>query len=90
MSVAPGRQRRGIGSAVVREALRRAEERREPLVFVLGHPSYYPRFGFRPAAELGLTPPHPSIPSEAFMALVLRDYDRTLRGRVVFPPAFGV
>jgi putative acetyltransferase len=89
MSVAPGRQRRGIGSALVREALRRAEERREPLVLVLGHPSYYPRFGFRLAAELGLTPPDPSIPSEAFMVLALRDYDPTLRGRVVFPPAFG-
>jgi putative acetyltransferase len=57
MSVEPERQRTGIGSALVREALRRAEPRDEPLVLVLGHPSYYPRFGFRPAAELGIHPP---------------------------------
>jgi putative acetyltransferase len=89
MSVAPQRQLTGIGTALARESLRRAEERREPLVLVLGHPTYYPRFGFRPAAELGLRPPDPSIPSEAFMAISLGAYDPTLRGRVVFPPAFS-
>jgi putative acetyltransferase len=90
MCVAPGRQRQGIGSALVREALRRADARGEPLVLVLGHPGYYPRFGFAPAAELGITPPDPRIPSEAFMAIRLRAYDPTLRGRVVFPPAYGL
>ena len=90
MCVTPDRQRRGIGSALVREALRRAEARGEPLVLVLGHPGYYPRFGFAPAAELGLTPPDARIPSEAFMAIRLRAYDPTLRGQVVFPPAYSL
>ena len=88
MSVTPERQRQGIGSALVREALRLAEERGEPLVLVLGHASYYPRFGFRPAAKLGIVPPDPSIRDEFFMAVPLKAYDPTLRGRVVFPPAF--
>jgi putative acetyltransferase len=89
MSVEPERQRRGIGSALVREALRRAEDRSEPLVLVLGHPTYYPRFGFSPASELGIAPPDPSIPDEVFMAIALRAYDPALRGRVAFPPAFS-
>ena len=89
LGVAPDHQGRGIGDALTREALRLADERAEPLVLVLGHPTDYPRFGFRPADELGLTPPEPDI-AEAFMAIPLRAYDPTLRGRrVVFPPAFA-
>jgi putative acetyltransferase len=89
MSVEPERQRAGIGSALVREALRGAEARDEPLVLVLGHPSYHPRFGFRPAAELRIHPPDQGIPAEAFMAIALSAYDPELRGRVILPPAFS-
>jgi putative acetyltransferase len=88
MSVTPERQREGIGSALVREALRLAEERGEPLVLVLGHATHYPRFGLRPAAELGISPPDPSMSDEFFMAVPLLAYDATLRGRAVFPAAF--
>ncbi len=89
MSVAPDGQRTGIGSGLVNEALRRADERGEPLVLVLGHPGYYPRFGFRRASTLGITPPDPEIRDEVFMAIPLRAYDPALRGRVTFPPAFS-
>lgn len=88
MSVTPEHQRTGIGSALIREALRRADERGEPLVIVLGHARYYPRFGFRPASGLGISAPDPKIPDEVFLAIPLRAYDPELRGRVVFPPAF--
>jgi putative acetyltransferase len=88
ISVAPEHQRAGIGSALVREALQRADQRQEPLVLVLGHADYYPRLGFRPARELGITPPDPKIPDEVFLAIPLAKYDPALRGRVVFPPAF--
>jgi putative acetyltransferase len=89
ISVAPKHQRSGVGSALVREALRRADERREPLVLVLGHAEYYPRFGFRAARELGISPPDPKIRDEVFLAIPLRAHDPTLRGRAVFPPAFA-
>jgi putative acetyltransferase len=89
ISVTPEHQRTGIGSALIREALGRADERREPLVLVLGHAEYYPRFGFRPAHELGITPPDPKIRDDVFMAVTLTNYDPALRGRVVFPPAWG-
>ena len=46
----------GIGDALTRAALELADERGEPLVLVLGHPDYYPRFGFEPARALGIEP----------------------------------
>ena len=88
ISVAPPHQRVGVGSALVREALRRADERGDPLVLVLGHANYYPRFGFRSARELGIDPPDPKIADEVFLAIPLKAYDPALRGRIVFPPAF--
>jgi putative acetyltransferase len=90
LSVAPQQQRQGIGSALVRESLRQADERGEPLVLVLGHAEYYPRFGFRPARELGIEPPDPKIRDQFFLAIPLRAYDTTIQGRVVFPPAYDV
>jgi putative acetyltransferase len=90
MSVEPERQRTGIGSALVREALRGAEERDEPLVLALGHPRYYPRFGFRPASELGISPPDPSIPDDVSWRSPCGPTTRRFRGHVVFPPAFSL
>jgi putative acetyltransferase len=87
LSVAPRQQNSGIGSALTREALRLADEAGEPLVLVLGHPAYYPRFGFEPAAPLGLEAPRDY--GNAWMVARLSAYDPSLRGRVVFPPAFG-
>lgn len=88
LSVVPDRQGEGIGAALTRESLRLADERGEPLVLVLGHPTYYPRFGFRPASTLGLEAPNPEWPDEAFMAVPLGAYDPSLRGRVRFAPPF--
>ncbi len=87
LSVSPERQGHGIGSALVRKALRLADEQGEPLVLVLGHPTYYPRFGFRPASTLGLLPPNPDW-DEAFLAIPLAAYDPSLRGRVTFASPF--
>lgn len=53
LSVAPDRQRRGAGSALARAGLDACRALRAPLVFVLGHPAYYPRFGFEPAGPHG-------------------------------------
>lgn len=89
ISVAPERQRRGTGSALMREAIGRADERGEPVIVLLGHPWYYPRFGFRRASELGLEAPGEDIPDEAWMALPLSAYDPSLRGRVVLSAAFA-
>ena len=70
MAVAPEYQRRGIGSALIENGLTRCRDQGVGLVVVLGHPGYYPRFGFRPAHSVGLTCEYDS-PPEAFMALEL-------------------
>jgi putative acetyltransferase len=88
ISVRPDRQEEGIGGALIRTALDIADERGEPLVLVLGHPSYYPRFGFRRASAIGIIPPD-GIPDEAWMAITLSAYRPEWRGQVVFPPAFS-
>jgi putative acetyltransferase len=54
MAVHPDFQNRGIGSRLVRAGLEACRAQGQPVVFVLGHPNYYPRFGFQPAAPRGL------------------------------------
>jgi putative acetyltransferase len=67
MAVLPERQNRGVGSALVRAGLDLLRQRGCPFVIVLGHPTYYPRFGFEPAHRFGIRPQWDGIPEEAFM-----------------------
>lgn len=71
MAVHPDRQRRGIGTQLVTRGLEMLRERACPFVVVVGHPEYYPRFGFEPASRRGLASQWAGIPDEAFMVLVL-------------------
>ncbi|MFI5254123.1 MAG: GNAT family N-acetyltransferase [Candidatus Limnocylindrales bacterium] len=87
MAVLPEQQGKGVGSALVVAALDAAEALEEPLVLVLGHPWFYPRFGFRPASRYGILPPAP-WPDASFMAKPLTTYRGDLRGRVEYPPTF--
>jgi putative acetyltransferase len=90
LAVAPDHQRRGIGGALVREALARAERTGAPLVTLEGSPAYYPRFGFRDARDHGITFDLPDwAPPEAGMVYLLPAYDPAVRGRVTYPPAFA-
>ena len=70
MAVLPDRQRQGIGSKLVRQGLDILRERGCPFVVVVGHPEYYPRFGFEPASAHGLGSQWEGVPDEAFMVLV--------------------
>nr|WP_206308257.1 N-acetyltransferase [Streptomyces sp. A1277] len=89
VATAPEHQRRGAGLAVVGAVLDAARLRGEPLVLVLGHPEYYPRFGFVPASRYGIRAPF-EVPDEAMMALVLDDSAPVARGTIEYPAAFGV
>ena len=71
MAVAPDRQRRGIGAALIGHGLQELLRRGCSLVVVLGHPEYYPRFGFVPAARYGLRCQWEGVPEEAFMVRFL-------------------
>jgi putative acetyltransferase len=77
-------QRQGLGTAVVRSALAGASGER--LVIVLGDPRYYRRFGFVPAASLGVTGPWRSF-GEAWQALLL-DGSRPAPGEALYPDAW--
>ncbi|MGW4702568.1 GNAT family N-acetyltransferase [Streptomyces sp. NPDC004285] len=89
VSVAPAYQRTGAGQAVVRAVLDAARLRGEELVLVLGHPEYYPRFGFVRASEYGIKPGF-EVPDEAMMALVLDGSAAVPRGTLAYPAPFGV
>lgn len=89
VSVRPDHQGAGVGSSIIRDVIARAGARREPLIVVEGSPLYYPRFGFRPAAEFGVAIHLPDwAPPEAAMALPLDAYRADLRGKVVYSSAF--
>ena len=70
-------------------ALRAARQRHEPLIIVLGHPRFYPRFGFRPARPQGIVAPF-TVADDVWMVRWLRTVRPPLRGRIVYPPAFAV
>lgn len=71
MAVESSRRNQGVGAALVRTGLDACRALGIDAVVVLGHPTYYPRFGFRPAAEWGIGCEY-EAPPEAFMALELR------------------
>jgi putative acetyltransferase len=89
MAVLPAHQRQGIGSLLVRAGLEACRDAGHGCVVVLGHPTYYPRFGFEPASGCGVAWEHP-VPDEAFMLLELRPGVLGSRGGVVrYQPEFG-
>jgi putative acetyltransferase len=70
MAVRPDFQNHGIGSALVRAGLAAVAERGESIAVVLGHPEFYPRFGFVPGASKGIGCEYP-VPDEVFMVAEL-------------------
>jgi putative acetyltransferase len=87
VAVHPGRQRQGIGGMLVRAAAQLAMEHGQPVVCLLGHATYYPRFGFQRARSIGIEPPRP-WPDEAWMVLRLPGWTPEVRGVARFPPGF--
>jgi putative acetyltransferase len=87
LAVAPEHQRQGIGGALIEAGLAELRSEGHGPVFLLGHPSYYPRFGFRPAREFDV---HYQDDRDAFMALELQPGALDgVSGRVKFAPEFA-
>lgn len=91
MAVLPAQQRRGIGSALVRAGLDRCKALGCDALVVVGHPEYYPRFGFMPASRFGIGCEY-GVPDEVFMALelepgILRGKSGTIRYHAAFANA---
>ncbi|WP_026411548.1 GNAT family N-acetyltransferase [Actinomadura oligospora] len=88
-AVPPEHQGTGAGSAAIRAALDAARSAGENLVLVLGHASYYPRFGFVPASKHGIRAPF-EVPDENMMALSLAPSRPMPSGTIRYAKAFGV
>lgn len=91
MAVAPHRQRTGIGSALIDAGLAQLKQAGCPFVLVLGHPHYYPRFGFVPAADHGVTHGFAGIPQHfLFLKLLNLASEQAIHaGKAYYHAAFG-
>ncbi len=90
VSVLPEKQNKGIGGLLISEALRKAKELGYFSVIVLGHPEYYPKFGFKSASLWGIKAPF-EVPDEAFMAIELKEHAlKEAAGVVEYPSEFSV
>ena len=86
VAVLPGRQTAGIGSRLIRDALERLRARGEELVFVVGEPGFYRRFGFAAETAAPFASPYAG---RYFMALVLGQMEMPTAGRAEYAAAFA-
>lgn len=89
LAVAPDRQGKGIGGALMRATIEVASEQGWPVIVLLGHDTYYPRFGFEPARGLGIEPPQPWGDAR-WMALRLPAWAPDVRGLMRYSTAFDI
>lgn len=88
IAVRPEFQKQGIGGQMIQAGFERAASLGYGVVVLIGHPTYYPRFGFVPAGHFGLKCSI-SVPDDVFMAYLLHPNGLDgIQGTVVFPPAF--
>ncbi|WP_108670000.1 GNAT family N-acetyltransferase [Peribacillus acanthi] len=89
VAVSPVYQKKGIGSKLIEEGLKRSKEMGFGLVFLIGHPTYYPRLGFRQAGEFGFTLKQFQVPENVFMVYELREGDlERVAGELRYSDAF--
>jgi len=81
LAIIPEAQTQGIGGELIKEGLKQLRESGVELVFVLGHPEYYPRHGFKTAGILGFEAPYP-IPEEHADAWMVQELQPGVIGRV--------
>ena len=89
VSVLPEYQRKGIGSALIKEGHRIAEKLGYGYSIVLGSEEYYPRMGYLPAEKFGIKPPF-DVPGENFMACRLKEDAPDIQGIMKYAKEFGI
>jgi len=90
VSVLPEFQKMGIGGQLIRLGHQKAKELGFQSAILLGHPDYYPRFGYKPASKWGIKTHIPLPSDDVFMAVELTDDALSeVSGMVLFPPEFN-
>jgi putative acetyltransferase len=90
VAVLPAYQNKGIGKALIETGIELCREAAYPAMIVLGHPSYYPRFGFQPASRFQIASADAEVPEDAFMALELKKGGiEGAAGVAYYHPEFG-
>ncbi|MFN2122743.1 MAG: GNAT family N-acetyltransferase, partial [Candidatus Promineifilaceae bacterium] len=88
VAVLPSYQKQGIGGELINTGIEMCREAGYQAIIVLGHPDYYPRFGFQSAAPFGISSTY-DVPDDAFMVLVLDpDALNELKGVAHYHPEF--
>ncbi|MCA0756268.1 N-acetyltransferase [Paenibacillus sp. N4] len=87
IAVEPGCQKQGIGGSLIHEELRLTAELGYSHVFLIGHPSYYPRFGFEPERPHGFDLLQFEVPDDVFMVIILVP-NAGIKGELRYPQAF--
>jgi predicted N-acetyltransferase YhbS len=91
VSVLPEFQKMGVGGQLIRAGHQKALELGFHSAILVGHPEYYPRFGYKPASIWRIKSPIPLPSDDVFMAVELSDGALSnVSGTVVFPPEFGI
>lgn len=85
MSVAPAFQRKGVGSRLINISVEELKRSNVDIIFLIGHPEYYPKFGFQPAfSTLGVKSNFEDVPDDAFMYLKISENPFKLENSRVF------
>lgn len=88
LGVHPDHQGHGVGTQLIKAALKAADDRGVPLVFLEGSPTYYGARGFRRASSCGFRSPSLRIPDPGFQVAKLSSYEPWMTGTFVYSEAF--
>ncbi|OKP83683.1 GCN5 family acetyltransferase [Paenibacillus sp. P32E] len=90
IAVLPSNQKTGIGGKLIQEGLKRCEALGYEFVFLIGHPSYYPKFGFKPARNFEFELKQFDVPDDVFMVFELTEgkIKTTIKGELKYPKSF--
>ncbi|MBP1960985.1 GNAT family N-acetyltransferase [Paenibacillus aceris] len=89
IAVNPDYQKQGVGSQLILEGIRRTKDIGYGAVFLIGHPTYYPKFGFKPARSYGYELKQFQVPDEVFMVCeVVKGQLQNMKGELQYPDSF--
>lgn len=89
LAVSPEHQKQGVGKRLMQEGLKRCQNLGYSLVLLIGHPEYYPKFGFKPARPLGLELKQFAVPDDVFMVCELQEGALVrIQGELIYPEVF--